>query len=283
LILLTVQQAAVVRLSDGQRFREKLITACVIVAFYPIYLYVNFSGYVDLMIGVGRFFRIDLQENFDRPFTATSFIEFWGRWHMTLSNWFKTYVYAPLVKVLMTKCPAPRMDPFFGVAGYFVTFFLVGVWHGQTSEFLCFGLLQGAGVSLNKLNQIALAKALGRKRFKALDANVLYRAFSRGLTFTYFTFSLIWFWSNWSQIHHLAAALTRAQQILMWVVLWFGSTAALAVWELLRRFALGFEWDGGSVLLAAPVRAALVFYLTLLTLITLSIVTVSTPVLYQIF
>jgi hypothetical protein len=175
------------------------------------------------------------------------------------------------------------MDPFFGVAGYFVTFFLVGVWHGQTSEFLCFGLLQGAGVSLNKLNQIALAKALGRKRFKALDANVLYRAFSRGLTFTYFTFSLIWFWSNWSQIHHLAAALTRAQQILMWVVLWFGSTAALAVWELLRRFALGFEWDGGSVLLAAPVRAALVFYLTLLTLITLSIVTVSTPVLYQIF
>jgi hypothetical protein len=235
------------------------------------------------MIGAARIFRLDLPENFDRPFSATSFLEFWSRWHMTLSNWWKTYVYTPLVKSLMKRFPSTGIEPFLGVAGFFVTFFFVGVWHGQTSEFLCFGLLQGGGVSLNKLYQIVMAKSLGRKRYKRLDANGLYRALSRGLTFTYFTFTLIWFWSNWRQIDHLAAVLTPAQQFVVWMAIWLGSTVALAVWEALRRWFLQIEWDGGSILMSVPVRAAWVAYVTLLTAITLSIVTVSTPVVYQIF
>ena len=282
-ILLTVQQAAVARLSDGQGFREKLATACVIPVFYTVYLYFNFSGFIDLMIGIARIFRLDLPENFDRPFSATSFLEFWSRWHMTLSNWWKTYVYTPLVKVLMNKFPDPRVDPFLGVAGFFMTFFLVGVWHGQTSEFLFFGLLQGLGVSFNKLYQIALAKALGRKRFKTLDTNILYCAASRGLTFTYFTFTLIWFWSSWSQIRRLAAALTPLQELLMWIAIWLSSTACLMIWEVMRQLVLKFECEETGALLAAPVRAAWAVYLVLLTLITLSIVAVPSSVVYQIF
>lgn len=282
-ILLAIQQAAVERLSQEQGPSTRLVVACVIVGSYPLYLYFNFSGFVDLVIGASRIIRLDLPENFDRPFSATSFIEFWSRWHMTLSNWLKTYVYLPLVKALMNRFSSPQIEPFLGVAGFFVTFFLVGVWHGQTSEFLCFGLLQGGGVSLNKLYQIALGKALGRKRQKSLDTNFLYCALSRGLTFTYFTFTLIWFWSTWHQIHALASALTLGQEILVWAAIWFGSAVSLASWETVRKYALQLKWDGTSVLLSAPVRAAWAVYVTFLTLIALSIVPVSTQVLYQIF
>ena len=282
-ILLAIQQAAFARLSADQANADKVVTACAVLAGYPIYLYFNFSGFIDLMIGASRFFRLDLPENFDRPFSATSFIEFWSRWHMTLSNWLKTYVYLPLVKVLMRRFSSPKLEPFLGAAGFFVTFFLVGVWHGQTSEFLCFGLLQGCGVSLNKVYQILMAKGLGRRRYKALDANPIYCALARGLTFSYFTFTMIWFWATWPQIHRLGSALTIRNEILVWLAIWLGSSVGLAVWEGLRRYALGFEWDGGSALLAPPVRGAWAVYLVIITSVALSIVTVSTPVLYQIF
>ena len=67
----------------------------------------------------------------------------------------------------------------------------MGAWHGQTSEFLFFGLLVGGRVAVNKLFEVALSKALTRKRYKALKQNAIYVAFCRGLTFVYFAFSLI--------------------------------------------------------------------------------------------
>jgi alginate O-acetyltransferase complex protein AlgI len=282
-LLSAVHQAYLLQLSSEQLIGSKVITGFVILTSYPLYLYFNFSGFIDVMIGVGTMFHLDLPENFDRPFSAASYIEFWNRWHMTLSNWLKTYVYTPSVKALMSRFPAPEIEPFLGVVGFFVTFFLVGAWHGQTSEFLVFGLLQGGGVALNKLFQIAMSKALGRKRHMALDDNEIYRALCRGMTFTYFTSTAIFFWSNWVQIRHLAAALTVSQEVAVWVAIWLGSTVSLAAWEALRKYALSIEWDGITLLHAAPVRAAWVFYLTIVTFIALSIVSVSAPVLYQIF
>ena len=81
-----------------------------------------------------------------------------------------------------------------------MTFFLVGLWHGRTSEFIFFGLLQGGGVAINKIWQLTLARRLGRKGYKSLAANPVYIAFGRGLNFSWFAFSLFWFWSDWQQI-----------------------------------------------------------------------------------
>jgi D-alanyl-lipoteichoic acid acyltransferase DltB (MBOAT superfamily) len=172
---------------------------------YPLYLYFNFSGYTDIVIGVARFLRLTLPGNFDRPFSSTNFLDFWGRWHITLSYWLKTYVYSPLLKTLMQRFPNPRWAAYFGVFSYFVTFFLVGVWHGRTSVFMFFGLLQGFGVSGNKLYQILMTEWLGKKRYKQLCAGIMYRALSRGLTFTFFAFSLVWFWSNWRQMGQIVS------------------------------------------------------------------------------
>jgi len=165
---------------------------------YPIFLYCNFSGYIDIIIAIARLMRLQLPENFNRPFSSTSFIDFWNRWHITLSTWLKTYVYNPLMVTLMRHCDSVELEPHLGVACFFVTFFLIGLWHGRTSEFLFFGLLQGGGVAINKLWQIYIAKALGRKRYKEVARKHLYAIFSRGLTYTWFSFTLFWFWGEWA-------------------------------------------------------------------------------------
>jgi D-alanyl-lipoteichoic acid acyltransferase DltB (MBOAT superfamily) len=182
---------------------DRMTTVLQVVLIYPLYLYANFSGYCDVVIALGRLFRLDLPENFDRPFGATNFIEFWSRWHITLSTWLKTYVFTPLMMRLMRLSDLPAAGAGFSAFAFFVTFFLVGAWHGQTSEFLFFGLLQGGGVAGNKLYQTGMTQALGRKRYLALAGNPLYAAVCRGLTFVWFAFTLLWFWSNWSTIGRL--------------------------------------------------------------------------------
>jgi alginate O-acetyltransferase complex protein AlgI len=167
---------------------------------YPIFLYCNFSGYIDIVIGIGRLLGFTLPENFDRPFFSSNFIDFWSRWHITLSNWLKTYVYNPLLMTLMRRFPAPALETAWLGAALFVTFFLIGLWHGQTSEFIFFGFLQGFGVVANRMYQIVMTRRMGRKQFQSLSLNGFYVAISRGFTFTWFTFTLLWFWSNWGKL-----------------------------------------------------------------------------------
>jgi len=187
-----------------------VVSAAVVVAAFPVYLYFNFSGYMDVVIGVARFLRLELPENFRQPFLAEGFIEFWNRWHITLSTWIKTYVYSPLLLSAMRRFPSPNAQAWLGVGCYFVAFFIIGVWHGRTSEFIFFGVLLGLGVSINKLYQIAMTKRLGRKRYVQLCATRLYAACSRALTFTWFAVASAWFWGTWGQLHALYATLRPA-------------------------------------------------------------------------
>jgi alginate O-acetyltransferase complex protein AlgI len=199
-----LHKSVIATIDKSQSLAARAWIGALIISIYPIFLYFNFSGYTDAVIGAGRLFGIQLPENFDRPFSSENFISFWGRWHITLSNWLKTYVYAPLLMLSMRRFDSPRVDPFLGVFAFFVTFFLVGVWHGQTSEFVFFGFLQGLGVAANKLYQLEMARRIGRTNYAALCANGLYRAITRGLTFVWFGFSLLWFWSDWHVIGTMA-------------------------------------------------------------------------------
>jgi hypothetical protein len=84
-----------------------------------------------------------------------------------------------------------------------------------------------------------MTKAFGRKRFDALDANSLYRAFSRGLTFAYFTLSLNLFWSSWPQILRSGGGSNSRPGDLGWIVVWLGGAASLTAWE-----AVPWSFDG---------------------------------------
>lgn len=241
-VLSMLQHGAIANLLAGGTLLDRVGAGVLVAAVYPVYLYFNFSGYVDVVIGVARFFRIELPENFNRPFTSESFITFWSRWHMTLSGWLKTYVYNPLMMTTMTRVTSPALAPYLAVLAFFVTFFLVGVWHGQTTEFLFFGFLQGGGVAANKLYQIRMTDALGRKGYRKLSENRLYRVVCRGLTFTWFTFTLFWFWSSWTQIGAVSHALGPLGLILVALAILVGSALLLEAMEGLRTALLSIRW-----------------------------------------
>jgi hypothetical protein len=175
-------------------------------------------------------------------------------------------VYNPLLLALMRRISSATLQPFLGVFCFFVTFFLVGVWHGRTSEFIIFGVLLGAGVSINKLWQVWLARAIGRKSYKAWAENSVYIAFGRGLTFTWFAVTCFWFWASWKQIGQVLDALGVARWLGVWLAIWICATSVLALWEWLHDSLLSIKTPEGPLLAS---RYARVVYATALGLIAL--------------
>lgn len=174
---------------------------------YTFYLYYNFSGYMDIVIGIGWLVGQNLPENFDRPFSARNIFEFWSRWHMTLSEWFKTYLFNPLMRFLADRVTAPEWLPYLGIIAFFVTFFVMGVWHGSTGVFLIYGLVMGAGASLNKLWQVFMNQRLGKKRYKVVGESFTYATLARGLMFAFFALAVTGLWVNMDQLGLLARRL----------------------------------------------------------------------------
>jgi alginate O-acetyltransferase complex protein AlgI len=203
---------------------------------------------------LARLMRVRLPENFDRPFSASSVIDFWNRWHITLSNWLKTYVFNPLLVALMRRISSVALQPFLAVFCFFVTFFLIGLWHGRTSEFIVFGVVTGGGMSINKLWQMGLARAVGRKGYRELANHPLYVAFGRGLNFIWFAFTLFWFWGDWKQINAIFSALRPAEWLGVWMAAWLAATLVLALWEWLRVALLSIRASGGPVLVSSYAR-----------------------------
>ena len=262
----------------------KVLEGAAVVGVYPLYLYFNFSGYTDFVIGVGELFSFNLPENFNKPFTSGNFIDFWGRWHITLSSWLKSYVYSPSLIALMRRFPSRVVEPFLGVISYFITFFLVGLWHGQTSEFVFFGFLQGGGVAANKLYQIMLGRWMGKKSYNALRKNSIYASFCRGLTFTWFAFTLLWFWSNWTGLegftHRMSAARLCAAMLTLLLVAWAALESLAALKAFLGRVTL---W-GESLFESKYVRfAAVAEMLALIALLAIVLNAPPSQIVYQAF
>lgn len=243
-----VRVDALAQLSQPLTPSIKVYAAFKLAVVYPCFLYANFSGYIDIVIAMARLMRVRLPENFNRPFSSASVLEFWNRWHITLSTWMKTYVYNSLLVALMRQVSSLALEPFLGVFCYFVTFFLIGVWHGRTSEFIVFGLLTGGGVSINKLWQLGLARAMGLKRYKALAKNIVYTSFGRGMNYSWFAFTLFWFWADWKKLDKIFTAIGVAQWLGVWLAVWLCAAAVLAVWEWLRATLLSVKTVEGPVL-----------------------------------
>ncbi len=109
---------------------------------YTWQLYGDFSGYTDIARGSARLLGFELPENFDRPFNTTGPIEFWRYWHITLSRWVQDYIYIPLGG---SKKGRART-----YANLFLSFLIIGVWHGAGWTFVIFGLWHATGVTLNR-------------------------------------------------------------------------------------------------------------------------------------
>ena len=111
---------------------------------YTFQLYFDFSGYSDMAIGLARMFGIRLPVNFNSPYKATSIIDFWRRWHITLSNFITAYIYTPIVKSFN------QLTFHKAMFATLITFFIVGLWHGASWMFIIFGALHGLGLVINQ-------------------------------------------------------------------------------------------------------------------------------------
>jgi alginate O-acetyltransferase complex protein AlgI len=110
---------------------------------YTLQIYYDFSGYSDMAIGLGKLLGFDFPENFNQPYRSRSITEFWRRWHMTLSRWFRDYVYIPL--------GGNREGPTDTCRNLFIVFVLCGLWHGAGFTFLIWGLYHGGLLVVERL------------------------------------------------------------------------------------------------------------------------------------
>lgn len=124
-------------------------------AFYTLQIYYDFSGYSDMAIGLGRMFGFEFLENFNYPYVSQSIREFWRRWHISLSTWFKEYVYIPL--------GGNRKGTLRTYVNNSIVFLLTGLWHGASWNFVGWGLYHGFFIIIERMG---LGKVL--KKFRIL-------------------------------------------------------------------------------------------------------------------
>jgi alginate O-acetyltransferase complex protein AlgI len=118
---------------------------------YTLQIYFDFSGYSDMAIGMGRMFGFVFPENFNYPYIAQSITEFWRRWHITLSSWFRDYLYIPM--------GGNRVAPWRVYFNLMTVFFLCGLWHGATWSFVVWGMFHGSFLIIER---VGWGKALER-------------------------------------------------------------------------------------------------------------------------
>lgn len=151
---------------------------------FAIYEYLDFSGYMDIMVGVGALIGVRVPENFNRPYLARNLVDFWGRWHITLAHWIRDYVFNPLSVRLGRVMPTHIV--LVGLICYTAAFALVGLWHGISPGFFLWGLSQGIGLGAVKAYETWLRRRLGRQGYKRYMDQPVVRWVARVLTIEYF-------------------------------------------------------------------------------------------------
>ena len=161
---------------------------------YPAYIYFNFSGYCDIVIAGAAIAGMRMPENFDRPYLARNVIDFWARWHMTLTQWIRDYLFTPLYKGGVERWP--RRAVTISYTCYFVALFLAGVWHGSSWNFMIFGLLHGSGVAVTKMWEEHIVRRRGRKGLREYLKSKPTRVLAVVLTLNFVCFTFLFFPSD---------------------------------------------------------------------------------------
>ncbi len=140
-----------------------MLEAWVFVSCYTLQIYVDFSGYSDMAIASAHFLGIDIPRNFDAPLRSTSIIEFWTRWHISLSEFITSYLYTPILKsfekaTLQTSAIATL-----------IAMSIAGLWHGPSWTFVIFGFIHGAALVINQYWKKLFKKKKGKKSIVVPD------------------------------------------------------------------------------------------------------------------
>ena len=157
------------------------VTILIAVILFPFQLYCDFAGYSDIAIGAARVMGFKLMRNFNFPFIAQNISELWRRWHISLSTWLSDYLFSPL------SIGMRNWGKWGIVLALNITFFLAGLWHGASWNFVIFGMLNGLALSYD-----VLSRKFRKKMAKNIPSFVYTKA-SIVLTFLYFAICCIFF------------------------------------------------------------------------------------------
>ncbi len=216
---------------------------------YTLQIYYDFSGYSDMAIGLGKMFGFHFLENFNYPYLAKSVTEFWRRWHISLSTWFRDYVYFPLGGSRVK-------SPWRHVGNLFVVWLLTGVWHGANWTFLCWGLLYFVLLVLEKFAGLGRGwPACLKWLFTMLMVNfawVLFRAEGIGDALRYFR-DMLFLGSRPGWDSTAAMYLWENLPVLIAAVIFAAPVAGWVRDKLYARRRLAPLWDAGYTTLLLAV------------------------------
>ena len=167
---------------------------------YYLYLYLNFSGACDMIIGVSQLFKIKIDENFNKPLKARNLQMFWNSWHITLSTVLRDLVFAPLSKGLIKLLPKEHINHCVAFS-IFLVFVLIGAWHGIETHYILFGLMHGFGVVIVHYYTLLLKK-IG-VNLRLYNSNLFVKSCSVAVTFLYVSISFSLFENNLKDLKYL--------------------------------------------------------------------------------
>lgn len=156
------------------------ISAFLAVIFFSFQIYCDFSGYSDIARGTAKVMGYDLMVNFRQPYLSRSFSEFWGRWHISLSTWFRDYLYIPL--------GGSREGQIKKLRNLFIVFMISGLWHGANWTFLIWGFLHALFLITENLTLNARISII--KKLRIDRNNIIYKGVS--VIFVFMMVSLAW-------------------------------------------------------------------------------------------
>ncbi|MEG1743145.1 MAG: MBOAT family O-acyltransferase, partial [Clostridia bacterium] len=152
-ILFADSAAIIVRYCDASmQFSPTVLTAWMLIIAFTFQIYFDFSGYSDMAIGLGRMLGFEFVENFNYPYISSSITDFWRRWHISLSTWFKEYVYIPL--------GGNRKGLLIQYRNIAIVWFLTGFWHGASWNFILWGCYFGVLLIIEKIFLLNALKKL---------------------------------------------------------------------------------------------------------------------------
>lgn len=218
---------------------------------FMLWIYVNFSGYMDVMIATGKIFGFNLPENFNRPDRSVNFLDIWNRWHITLSRTFLTYIFNPLVRAFMQASPDRPMLA--GIMSYLIVFFLIGCWHGPGLQFALSGVMFGFAAAATRAWQSLRQKGL-IPAYSVPGSSVI----SGGLALGICAVALIPTWPLFSTANEVLAALRSPGRLIgvilvAWAAGIVARLAGLVFDAVVGRLTIG---EGGLALFRQPVVVA---------------------------
>lgn len=159
-----------------------------LVVIYAFQIYFDFSGAIDMVIGIGVLFGIQLPENFNRPYRQRTITAFWQSWHITLSAWARAYVYSPLSRSLLRRQHKPSPDVIF-ILATLATMITVGLWHAVALNFLIWGVWNAVGLIIHRF-----WSQRTRNWYRALTPGRLRLWHAAGVALTFVFVALGWVW-----------------------------------------------------------------------------------------